>query len=193
MQDIADIINDLEKENKLIDIQNKHNAYANEASNIKLTLDLMHNDVDGDQRFRLEYCSIADANNNIHYYRFSIFSLDTIVSFNRSLRDMNNNERRIAHCSADGIFCIRESDLSEREINILKVIAKPEEFYNTRIDSFRYKYKHLKLFEYMEYMMAASLVKCLENAELTNVEINNLKNEIYRKKEESDEEILAEK
>lgn len=41
--------------------------------------------------------------------------------------------------------------------------------------------------------MALSLVKCLENAELTNVEINNLKNEIYRKKEESDEEILAEK
>ena len=41
--------------------------------------------------------------------------------------------------------------------------------------------------------MALSLVKCLENAELTSAEVNNLKNEIYRKKEESDEEILAEK
>lgn len=194
MQNITDIINDLEKENKLIDIRNKCTAYVKEANNIKLALDVLYNDIDSDQRFRLEYCSIPDANNNnVYYYRFSIFSLDTILSFNRNLRDMDNNERKLLFCAADGIFCIRESDLSEREINILKEIARPEAYYIANIDSFKFKVKHLKLFEYMEYMMALSLVKCLENAELTNVEINNLKNEIYRKKEESDEEILAEK
>ena len=76
MQNITDIINDLEKENKLIDIRNKCTAYVKEANNIKLALDVLYNDIDSDQRFRLEYCSIPDANNNnVYYYRFSIFSL----------------------------------------------------------------------------------------------------------------------
>lgn len=192
MQDIVDIINDLEKENKLIDISNKRSAFAQEANNITRALNAMYDNTN--PGFRLEYCSIADKNNNnVYYYRFSIYSFDTLQDFSRKIRGMDRIEKNIVCCYPDATFCIRESDLSEREINILKVIAKPKEYYKENIDSFGYKEKHLKLFEYMEYMMALSLVKCLENSELIKVEIINLKNELYRKKEEIDEKILAEK
>lgn len=107
MQNITDIINDLEKENKLIDIRNKCTAYVKEANNIKLALDVLYNDIDSDQRFRLEYCSIPDANNNnVYYYRFSIFSLDTILSFNRNLRDMDNNERKLLFAQPMEFFAL---------------------------------------------------------------------------------------
>ena len=181
MQNIVDIINDLEKENKLIDISNKCSAFTREANNITKALDTMLNSHDN-QRFRLEYCSLSNANNNVYYYRFSIFSLETVYTYQRRLDELNNNQRKFFSCSPDAIFCIRESDLSERENNILKVIAQPEEYFKENIEAFNAQDKHLKLFEYMEYMMALSLVKCLEKAELAKVEINNLKNEIYRKK-----------
>ena len=191
MQNIVDIINDLEKENKLIDTRFKCNAFISEANNITRSLNILHNDNDNDLRFRLEYCNIADKNNNIYYYRFSLFSLDRIREFSKRLRDMSDIEKRGTSCLPNATFCIREADLSERENNILKVIAKSEKYYNENIDVFSYKIDHLKLFEYMEYMMALSLVKCLEKAELAKVEIVNLKNEIYEKKGDNNEKILG--